>query len=106
MRSFITKDDANGKATDTITVSDTRYAVSLTANMAKTVDVPVGAKRVLLTATVPVWVQYDAAAAIPTADDLSGSAPEYFPVSRILDGIQSLGLVSPDNGIVNLLFYG
>lgn len=106
MIDFHTMDDAMGHPTDTPGVSDCRYAIVLLANQPKSVAVPAGARRVLINATAPVWVQYGAAAALPTADDTAGRAPELNPVARCVTGIPSLGLVAATACAVSLCFYG
>lgn len=98
-------DDAMGHPTDTLMVSDCRHAIVLVANQPRSVMVPAKARRVLINATAPVWVQYGGGGVIPTADDLSGNAPELNPVARSLTGIPSLGLVAASACIVSLCFY-
>ncbi|HYH18755.1 MAG TPA: NAD/NADP transhydrogenase alpha subunit-like protein [Azospirillum sp.] len=106
MRTFQTFDDAMGAPTDILSPSDTRYTVMLAAGVPKGIPVPAGAASVVFSATGPFWVQYGAAAALPAADDLSGSAPELSPAARRINGIASLGLVAPEACAVALSFFG
>ncbi|WP_114860210.1 NAD/NADP transhydrogenase alpha subunit-like protein [Azospirillum brasilense] len=106
MLDFRTHDDSMGQSTPTIEPSDSRHVIALAAGVPKVATVPTGARRVLISATADVWLQYGAAAALPTGDVLTGSAPELNPSARMVKGIPSLGLVSATECLVNLCFYG
>ncbi|CAO3383427.1 NAD/NADP transhydrogenase alpha subunit-like protein [Azospirillum argentinense] len=106
MLDFRTHDDSMGHPTPTIEISDSRHVVALAAGVPKMAAVPAGAQRVLISATADVWVQYGVAAALPTSDVLTGSAPELNPSARMVKGLSGLGLVSATDCLVNLCFYG
>lgn len=106
MRNFQTFDDAMGKPTDIMSLSDSRFLVVLSAGVAKTVTVPPDAGNVVFSATAPFWAQYGAAAALPTKDRLDGTAPELSPNARRIAGTSSLGLVAATDCVVSLSFFG
>lgn len=106
MLDLLTLEDSMGRPTPTAALSDSRHVVALAAGQAKAVPVPQGARRVFVNATADVWVQYGAAATLPTGDVLDGTAPELNPATRIVAGIASLGLVAPADCMVSLVFYG
>lgn len=105
MMSLIGLQDAMGAATAALTRSDASLVVTLAAGQAKTVAVPEGARVVLFSATGDVWVRFGAAAAVPAADVLDGSAPELNPAAREIAGVASIGLAAPSACLANLVFY-
>ncbi|HEY0833590.1 MAG TPA: NAD/NADP transhydrogenase alpha subunit-like protein [Azospirillum sp.] len=105
MKSLHNHQDAMGTPVAAIEPSTRRLAVVLAANTPKTVAVPSGARILLLVATGPVWVQYGAAAAVPAADVLDGTAPELNPACRWIAGTASIGLAASAACTVSLCFY-
>nr|WP_279308266.1 NAD/NADP transhydrogenase alpha subunit-like protein [Niveispirillum sp. BGYR6] len=80
-------------------------AAILTAGTPRLIAVPADARLVLFNATQAFWASFGAAATLPTADILDGSAPELNPAARRLEGVTQIGLAAATDAIVNLLFY-
>ncbi|SNS52583.1 MULTISPECIES: NAD/NADP transhydrogenase alpha subunit-like protein [unclassified Azospirillum] len=106
MQPFIIEADAMGRPSAVCAPPAFRMAVRLAAGVAKTVAVPAGARVALFSATGPFWVQYGAAAALPDADLLNGTAPELAPAARNVRGIGSLGLIAQADCTVSIGFCG
>ena len=94
-----------GTPTVILAPSSCRYAVALTAGVNQTITVPAGANAVLFNSTAPFWLQYGAAATLPTANDVSGNAPELAPQARRIAAGTSLGLIAPASCLVSLSFF-
>lgn len=106
MLSLQTQQDAMGRMTDLIPVSDSSMALILAAGVGKQVTVPAGARNVLFSATGNFWLDSRGPATLPTGDVLNGSAPELNPSGRMVQPGQTLGLVAPAACAVNLCFFG
>lgn len=81
---------------------DTRV---LAASVAEVIPVPPGARFVLFSSTADFFAKANAAAAIPAADVTDGSASELNPTIRRVEGVTTIGIISPAGGTVSLSFY-
>lgn len=80
-------------------------AVGLGIAIAETVTVPDGAKFVRIKQTTDIFVNYDAAAAVP-GDVTDGSASVLNPEGIInISGVTYIGLISPAASVVTLEFF-
>lgn len=80
-------------------------AVSLGAASAETTDVPDKAKFVKITWTTNVFINFDAAAAVP-GDVVDGTSSILNPEGYInIDGVKYIGLISPAASIITLEYF-
>jgi len=80
-------------------------AVSLGVASAETTNVPDGAKFVRIKRTTDVFVNFDAAAAVPS-DVTNGTASILNPEGILnIDGVTYIGLISPAASIVTLEYF-
>jgi hypothetical protein len=84
--------------------STTVYASVLAANVAEVVTVPAGANYVLFTSTANVYVNFGAAAAVPSTE-VTGTASVLNPGMRALDSALTIGLISAETCIVTMEFW-
>jgi hypothetical protein len=105
MLGFLTCHDDMGEQTAVLRPSDSRHVLALAAGVGQTIAVPPNAHSVLFNATGVFWVQYGGPAALPTADDLGGDAPELSPHARSVTAGSVLGLIAPAACVVSLSFF-
>jgi len=78
----------------------------LTANTAKTIYIPSGARYAVFAATADIWVRIGTgAAAIPTGDSASGTAAELNPVCRWIEGETQMSIISPAGAKISIGYY-
>jgi hypothetical protein len=112
MKPFEIEMSPRGADTWAIPQSDAIYVKELTAAATASQAVPDGAFSVLFQAVdasgnqAPFWAKFDAEAAIAAADVADGSASEPNPVHRSLYGVETIGLISPVDCFVYMMFYG
>lgn len=81
-------------------------ALVLAANVNESVTVPTGVIRVVFyTTCVNFYVRSGSTAAIPVADVADGTASIPNPIGFAIDGITSLGVISPAACVLALAFY-
>lgn len=78
----------------------------LTANTAKTYNIPTGAKFLLFSCTTNFYVAYGGTAVIPSVDVTDGTGVELNPVLRSIDfNMTTISIISPINCIVTISAY-
>lgn len=105
MEPFILTNDAMGTPTPILPSPSSSIAILLEAGQSRLVTAPAGARVVLFSASIPFWARIGAAATVPAADILDGSAPELSPVARTLGKATTVGLAAVSAGTVNLVFF-
>ena len=111
MKLFEIEQTPRGADSWAIPQSDDIYVKELSASATATQAVPSGAGAVLFQAVdgdgnqAPFWAAFDATAAIAAADVADGSASEPNPVFRSLHGVDNIGLISPVDCFVYMMFY-
>jgi len=101
--------DPNGNViTDGLVYSAYVAARVLAATTAEVHTIPTGAKNVRFTGTVPFFINFGAAAAIPAADITDGTASLLILTGRIFaipSGVTTIGLIASANCTVTMEFY-
>lgn len=77
----------------------------LEAGVAESHTVPAGAKYVLFSSSAPFYINFVAAAAVPTVDITDGSGSILNPTFRAIDGATAIGLISPTICIITMEFF-
>jgi hypothetical protein len=93
------------------TFSDTVYNVALTANIGKSIAIPAGAARIIMSYSgSPVYVKFTSGSsvpsAVPNADVLDGSGMEINSGGILtFPSMDHIGLISPVTCMVSITFY-
>lgn len=79
-------------------------AKSLAANVAKTFNIPLGAKYVVFSSTSNFYVMAGGAAAVP-GDVTDGTASELNPSMLMIEAYTTIGVISPAASVVTASYY-
>ena len=88
--------------------SDTIYAVVLVAGASQQITIPAGATKVLFAVSGgnDFYMEFTTAAiAVPTVNNVAGTAPELNPLLRSCSGQTSISLISGAGCVVILSFF-
>lgn len=80
-------------------------AYILTAGSAKTINIPTGAKLMLLSCTGDFYTNFQGTASVPSGDVTNGTASELNTRDRWIDGYSSFSVVSPEDAKLTVSFY-
>lgn len=78
----------------------------LTAEVAKAVSIPSGARYAMFVSTADLWVLIGAGtAAIPSVDVVDGSGSELNPICRWIESETVMSIISPAAAKVSITYY-
>ncbi|MFA5394432.1 MAG: hypothetical protein WC346_00250 [Methanogenium sp.] len=99
--------DAVGNPVFGLNLSNYPNAVVLAANVAKSHNVPSGAKRVNISATKDFFADFSGeTAVIPTEDITDGTSSILNPTLRSIEGVESISFIAEEATVITLEFYG
>lgn len=82
-----------------------RNTVKLVANVPQTIPIPDNATIATFSANGEFYANYDTAAIVPAANDLSGDAADYAPGQRHIGGYTTISVVAPLDTTLQLCFW-
>lgn len=80
-------------------------AYVLSAGAPVTVNIPTGARVAVFNSNTNFYVNWLAAAAVPSGNITDGSAPELNPVARDVTGYVSFSVISPDACVLTIAYF-
>lgn len=100
----------SGRASFSMAPSDHVHALMLKDGQPAKTVIPEGAAHVAFSGTVDIYVLFGmdtVVAVVPSVNDTDGTAPELNPAMRFIPQDHThISIVSPDDGVVTLSFYG